>query len=97
MTNNPMRPSADPHLEIIRPVPPPARRVCTECVQLATPWVHLRQCLTCGKIGCCDNSPNRHATAHFHEEGHPLIRSAQPGEDWSWCYLDEKAFVLRFD
>jgi uncharacterized UBP type Zn finger protein len=70
---------------------------CEECLKIGGTWVHLRQCLSCGKIGCCDNSPNRHATAHFHEEAHPLIRSAQPGEDWSWCYLDEKAFVLRFD
>ena len=51
--------------------------------------MHLRMCLSCGKIGCCDNSPNRHATAHFHEAGHPLIRSAEPREDWYWCYVDE--------
>ena len=49
-------------------------------------------CLSCGKVGCCDNSPNRHATAHFHETAHPLIRSAEPGEDWSWCYVDEVFF-----
>ena len=62
---------------------------CEECLKTGSPWVHLRMCSTCGKIGCCDNSPNRHATAHFHETRHPLIRSAEPGEDWSWCYVDE--------
>ncbi len=51
--------------------------------------------MVCGKIGCCDNSPDRHATAHFKETGHPLIRSAEPGEDWSWCYVDEVAFVIQ--
>jgi uncharacterized UBP type Zn finger protein len=68
---------------------------CEECLKTGDPWVHLRMCLACGKIGCCDDSPNRHATAHFHASGHPLIRSAEPGEDWSWCYLDEVAFVLE--
>ena len=52
-------------------------------------WMHLRMCLQCGKVGCCDNSPNRHATAHFRESAHPLIRSAEPYETWVWCYLDE--------
>jgi uncharacterized UBP type Zn finger protein len=52
-------------------------------------------CLTCGKVGCCDDSPNRHARAHFHEVGHPLIRSAQPGEDWAWCYFDNLGLLLR--
>jgi len=51
-------------------------------------------CTSCGKIGCCDNSPNRHATAHFHESGHALIRSAEPEEDWFWCYIDEAAFIV---
>jgi len=52
-------------------------------------------CHTCGHIGCCDSSPNRHATAHFHATGHPIVRSAQPGEDWSWCYADEVMFRLK--
>ena len=52
-------------------------------------WVHLRMCQTCGHVGCCDNSEGKHATAHFKSIGHPIIRSAQPGEDWSWCYVDE--------
>ena len=62
---------------------------CEECLKIGSQWVHLRMCLACGKVGCCDNSPHRHATAHFHETGHPLIRSAQPGESWWWCYVDE--------
>ena len=70
---------------------------CEECLVEGTQWVHLRMCQTCGHIGCCDNSPRRHATAHFHTTTHPLIASAEPGEDWTWCYVDEKAFVLRFD
>lgn len=67
---------------------------CEECLKIGARWMHLRMCLTCGKVGCCDNSPNRHATAHFHEGGHPLIRSAEPGEDWAWCYVDELMLVL---
>ena len=67
---------------------------CEECLKIGSGWVHLRQCMVCGKVGCCDNSPNRHATAHFQESGHPIIQSAEPGEDGSWCYLDEAMFVL---
>jgi uncharacterized UBP type Zn finger protein len=67
---------------------------CEDCLKIGGTWVHLRMCETCGHIGCCDNSPNKHATAHFHETAHPIIRSAEPGEDWSWCYVDEIAFVL---
>jgi uncharacterized UBP type Zn finger protein len=70
---------------------------CEECLKTGSWWVHLRMCLECGKIGCCDNSPNKHATAHFRDSGHPLIRSAEPGEDWSWCYVDELFLVLRPD
>ena len=66
---------------------------CEECLKIGSGWVHLRMCMTCGKIGCCDSSPNRHATAHAGESGDPIIRSAEPGEDWSWCYLDEVAFA----
>ena len=68
---------------------------CEDCLALDESWVHLRMCMTCGKIGCCDSSPNRHATRHAGESGHPIIRSAEPGEDWSWCYVDEVAFVLE--
>ena len=62
---------------------------CEECLKIGGSWMHLRMCLSCGKIGCCDNSPNRHATAHFQESAHPLIRSAEAHEDWYWCYVDE--------
>jgi len=66
-------------------------RVCEECVALGDTWVHLRLCLECGHVGCCDSSKNRHATAHFHHTAHPLIRSLEPGERWVWCYVDEVA------
>ncbi len=67
---------------------------CEECLATGGRWVHLRMCQACGHIGCCDNSPGRHATGHNAETGHPIIRSAEPGEDWSWCYEDEVAFVV---
>ena len=67
--------------------------VCSTCVEMGATWVHLRQCLGCGRTSCCDNSPNRHATAHNRETGHPMIRSAEPGEDWRWCYPDELLFI----
>lgn len=76
------------HLDQVRDVAPSSRR-CEQCVALGDAWVHLRMCLTCGQVGCCDSSPNHHATAHFEESGHPLIRSVEPGESWRWCYLDE--------
>jgi uncharacterized UBP type Zn finger protein len=69
--------------------PPEPLEGCGECLKVGGRWVHLRMCLVCGTVGCCNSSPNRHATAHFHESGHPLIRSAEPGEDWWWCYVDE--------
>lgn len=67
---------------------------CEDCLREGTRWVHLRMCQACGHIGCCDNSPRRHATAHYNETGHPIIKSAEAGEDWSWCYLDELAFRI---
>jgi uncharacterized UBP type Zn finger protein len=93
---------ADPvcgHLDqvMVTPPEPGSTPGCEDCLREGTQWVHLRACLTCGHIGCCDNSPRRHATAHFNAESHPLIASIEPGEEWSWCYVDEKAFVLRFD
>jgi uncharacterized UBP type Zn finger protein len=68
---------------------------CQECLETGDGWVHLRLCLTCGHVGCCDSSPNRHATHHFHRTGHPVIRSFEPGEAWSYCYLDDQ-LVERF-
>jgi len=68
---------------------------CEECLRTGSPWLHLRMCMTCGKIGCCDSSPNRHASGHAREEAHPIARSAEPGEDWSWCFVDEVAFLVE--
>ncbi len=67
---------------------------CEECLATGGRWVHLRMCQTCGRIGCCDDSPSKHATAHYHESSHPIIRSVEPGEAWSWCYIDEAMFEL---
>jgi uncharacterized UBP type Zn finger protein len=67
---------------------------CEDCLKMGGKWLHLRICLTCGHVGCCDNSPNRHATAHYHATSHPLIRSIEPGEEWSWCYVDEVALLI---
>ena len=86
---------ADPceHLDSIADVAP-SDDGCTDCLAIGGRWVHLRRCAACGRVGCCDNSPNRHATKHFHASGHPLIQSFEPGEDWFWCYVDEVAFEL---
>jgi len=62
---------------------------CEECLKSGSWWVHLRLCETCGHVGCCDSSPNKHATKHFHASGHPIVQSFEPGEDWRWCYVDE--------
>jgi uncharacterized UBP type Zn finger protein len=70
---------------------------CEECLKAGDRWHHLRMCHTCGKVGCCDSSPNKHASAHYREEGHPLVRSAEPGESWSWCYADEVTLFLTDD
>jgi uncharacterized UBP type Zn finger protein len=62
---------------------------CEECLRVGDDWVHLRLCLECGHVGCCDSSKNKHATKHFHATQHPVIASFQPGESWKWCYVDE--------
>ena len=67
---------------------------CADCLAIGSTWVHLRMCQSCGRIGCCDSSPHRHASAHAAGARHPIARSAEPGEDWSWCYLDNVAFVV---
>lgn len=76
------------HLEEIR-ITQTDTRVCDECVRMGDSWVHLRLCLECGHVGCCDSSKNKHATGHFHATRHPLVRSLEPGEYWVWCYVDE--------
>ncbi|HET6361166.1 MAG TPA: UBP-type zinc finger domain-containing protein [Gemmatimonadota bacterium] len=76
------------HLDQVRDVPARTEG-CEECLKTGRRWVHLRMCRSCGHVGCCDSSPNRHATAHFLETGHPIVRSAEPGESWSWCFVDE--------
>jgi uncharacterized UBP type Zn finger protein len=65
------------------------KNVCEECVQLGDAWVHLRLCLVCGQVGCCDSSKNRHARRHYQHTAHPLVRSIEPGERWVWCFADE--------
>jgi len=67
---------------------------CEDCLRIGAKWLHLRICLTCGHVGCCDDSPNRHASAHAQATAHPLIRSLEPGEDWNWCYVDEVALLI---
>jgi uncharacterized UBP type Zn finger protein len=67
---------------------------CEECLKTGDPWLHLRICLECGKVGCCDSSPNRHASGHAQESGHPLIRSLEPGEDWSFCFIDDIGMLI---
>ena len=82
----------DRHLtpEHVRAVQPSALG-CEDCLKLGShQWVHLRICTECGHVGCCDNSPNRHATRHFHATQHPIIRSFEPNETWGWCYVDDQ-------
>lgn len=79
------------HLDAIHQVTPSAQG-CEECMMMGGSWVHLRICLTCGHVGCCDSSLNRHATKHFHTTGHPIMQSYEPGETWKWCYVDELMF-----
>jgi uncharacterized UBP type Zn finger protein len=78
------------HLDQIHDVTP-AGKGCEECLASGSWWVHLRLCLTCGHVGCCDSSPNRHATKHFKAAGHPIVRSFEPGENWIWCFVDQVA------
>ncbi len=77
------------HLEEIRDVQPDSTQGCPDCLAEGSRWVHLRECLSCGHVGCCDSSPRRHATAHFRATRHPIMRSFEPGEDWRWCFVDQ--------
>jgi len=82
------------HSDTIKDAEPSADG-CEDCLRTGGTWVHLRMCQQCGHVGCCDNSPSRHATAHFRETSHPIIRSFEPGEEWFWCYVDEVGFELE--
>ena len=79
------------HLDVtpVTPVPAGFEAACADCVTDGGHWVHLRRCLTCDRVGCCDSSPGQHATQHAFATGHPVITSAEPGETWRWCYIDE--------
>jgi uncharacterized UBP type Zn finger protein len=81
------------HLDQIHDVTPHTPNGCEECLATGDSWVHLRLCLTCGHVGCCDSSKNKHATMHFHASSHPIVQSYEPGEDWLWCYVDEVALM----
>ncbi|HXQ26166.1 MAG TPA: UBP-type zinc finger domain-containing protein [Candidatus Acidoferrales bacterium] len=80
-------PATCQHVKEIRKVTPSSKG-CEECLKVGDTWVHLRLCLTCGHVGCCDSSKNKHATKHFHAVRHPIMQSTEPGEDWRWCYID---------
>jgi uncharacterized UBP type Zn finger protein len=82
-----------PHLSTIDKTVRPHTKGCEECLAMGDEWVHLRLCMQCGHVGCCDDSKNKHATAHFRASGHPvIIRSLEPGERWAWCFVDEVGF-----
>ena len=83
------------HLDTIQVTElPPAVDGCVDCLAEGGVWLHLRICLACGHVGCCDSSPNKHASAHFAASEHALIRSLEPGEQWSWCFVDQAAMVI---
>jgi uncharacterized UBP type Zn finger protein len=80
------------HLGTIKRVKPNTPDGCEECLATGDEWVHLRLCMACGHVGCCDDSKNKHATKHFRATKHPIVRSLEPGENWYWCYVDEVGF-----
>ena len=82
------------HIDQIQDVKPSAQG-CEDCLKTGDHWVHLRICLICGHVGCCDSSPNKHATKHFHATGHPIIQSFEPHENWLWCYVDQEIIGER--
>jgi hypothetical protein len=83
------------HLDQILIEPPASVEGCEDCLRTGGHWVHLRVCLTCGHVGCCDSSPSKHASKHVADSAHPIVASAEPGEDWCWCYEDELMFRLK--
>ena len=78
------------HLKDAKEVEPNTPEGCEECLKMGDKWLHLRLCLTCGHVGCCDQSKNKHATKHFHETNHPVIKSFEKNENWKWCFIDEE-------
>ena len=83
------------HLDHVEVTELPAQVAgCEDCLATGSKWLHLRICLECGRVGCCDDSPGRHATAHAESSAHPLIRSLEPGEEWSWCFIDQVAILI---
>jgi Zn-finger in ubiquitin-hydrolases and other protein len=83
------------HLDRVRVTElPDAVEGCEDCLAAGSKWLHLRICLECGHVGCCDDSPNHHATAHAEATGHTLIRSLEPHEDWSWCFVDQVGMII---
>ena len=85
------------HVKEIKNVKPITPEGCEECLKMGDAWVHLRLCKTCGHVGCCDNSKNKHATKHFHSSGHPIIKSFEPREEWGYCYVDERFYETLSD
>ncbi|GAB3034055.1 UBP-type zinc finger domain-containing protein [Spirosoma pulveris] len=85
-----LKPTICQHLSSITELRTAAEYVCEECIKTGASWVHLRTCQTCGTTLCCDSSPNKHATKHFHASSHPVVASAEPGERWLWCFVDEQ-------
>jgi hypothetical protein len=82
------------HLDTIAAVAPSSQG-CEDCLAIGGRWIHLRRCTSCGHVGCCDSSQNRHATQHFRTIGHPLVQSYEPGEEWYWCFVDQVAFEME--
>src|SRR6476469_10684007 len=83
------------HLKLVREEVKPSADGCEDCLKTGDVWVHLRLCLICGHVGCCDSSKNKHATKHFHSTNHPIIQSFEPRENWLWCYIDQEIIGER--
>jgi uncharacterized UBP type Zn finger protein len=77
------------HIASVQPVEPRTPEGCEECLKSGDEWVHLRLCMTCGHVGCCDQSKNKHATKHYHRSSHPVVQSFEPDEEWMYCYEDD--------
>jgi uncharacterized UBP type Zn finger protein len=83
------------HIDRIEEVTPSSTKGCAECMAKGDRWTHLRLCLTCGQVGCCDSSPNKHASKHAAADDHPIAASFEPGETWAWCYVDDVALEVE--